>query len=57
MASYEYQCSNGHKFVIIENIRNNHKPPTNCRQCKEPMTRVFGAPAIQFRGTGWGSGR
>ena len=54
LPTYEYKCSNGHSFSVIEPIMNTHKPPKKCKVCKEDLVRVFGSPSVQFKGTGWG---
>jgi putative FmdB family regulatory protein len=51
---YEYECCNGHKFIVTEPIINTHKPPKDCKQCGENLVRIFGSPTIRFNGTGWG---
>jgi len=49
---YEYQCSKcGRKFEKIENV---DAPETKkCPHCGAKSPRLFSAPAIQFKGTGW----
>ncbi len=52
MPLYEYQCSKcGRKFEKIETV---DAPETRkCPHCGAKAPRMFSAPAIQFKGTGW----
>ena len=52
MPLYEYKCVKcGHRFEKIENF---DAPETKkCPKCGAKAERQMGAPAIQFKGTGW----
>jgi putative FmdB family regulatory protein len=49
---YEYKCIKcGHRFERIENVA---APETRkCSKCGAKAERMFAAPAIQFKGSGW----
>jgi len=49
---YEYKCVKcGHRFEKIESF---DAPETKkCPKCGAKAERQLGAPAIQFKGTGW----
>lgn len=55
MASYEYTCDNGHRYVENRSITEDQKQ-TTCPECEAPLKRVFSAPTIQFNGGGWSTG-
>jgi putative FmdB family regulatory protein len=49
---YEYKCRKcGHRFEKIENM--NASTTKKCPKCGAVAERMFAAPAIQFKGTGW----
>jgi putative FmdB family regulatory protein len=52
MPLYEYKCSAcSHRFERWERLT---APSVQaCPQCGEPSHRQLGAPALQFKGTGW----
>ena len=52
MPLYEYKCDKcGHRFEKIES----HSASTTkkCPKCGARAKRMFAAPAIQFKGSGW----
>jgi putative FmdB family regulatory protein len=52
MPIYEYEClKNKHRFEVIQKFTD--PPVTKCSICGEPVQKLFSAPAIQFKGTGW----
>jgi putative FmdB family regulatory protein len=52
MPLYEYQCSQCEERVeIIQKISD--PPYAHCPKCGGEMKKLFSAPAIQFKGTGW----
>jgi len=53
MPTYEYKC-NGceHLFETIRSYRE-RETEINCPQCGMTSTRVYSAPAVQFKGTGF----
>jgi putative FmdB family regulatory protein len=49
---YEYQCAKCHKKTEkIENLSGPHLK--KCPHCGGKVERLLGAPAIQFKGSGW----
>ena len=52
MPLYEYKCSAcSHRFERWERLT---APSVQaCPQCGEPSKRQLGAPALQFKGSGW----
>src|SRR5262245_13896746 len=52
MPIYEYECkkckSHTEAFQKL-----NDKPLTKCKKCGGRLEKVFSAPAIQFKGSGW----
>lgn len=52
MPTYEYICrSCGHLFEIVQSMRDD--PLTECPQCGGVLRKVFTAPAIAFKGSGF----
>lgn len=53
MPTYEYKC-NGceHVFEIMRSYRERETEIT-CPKCTMNSTRVYSAPAVQFKGTGF----
>ncbi len=52
MPLYEYQCENcGERVEIIQKISD--PPYEHCPKCGGPMRKLFSAPAIQFKGSGF----
>lgn len=52
MPLYEYQCSQCEERVeIIQKISD--PPYAHCPKCGGEMKKLFSAPAIQFKGSGW----
>jgi len=49
---YEYQHCDS-KELVIRSIDEKEKTP-ECKECHEPMIRVFGVGAVTFMGIGWG---
>jgi putative FmdB family regulatory protein len=53
MPSYLYRCDQcGGELEMSHSIPSNGDLSPLC--CSYPMIRVFSAPAIIFKGTGWG---
>jgi putative FmdB family regulatory protein len=49
---YEYKCTKcGHRFERIENVAASETK--KCSKCGAKARRMFAAPAIQFKGSGW----
>lgn len=51
MPTYDYECP-GEGIVKELQLPYNHDQP-KCDTCGAPMTRVYTAPAIQFKGDGF----
>jgi putative FmdB family regulatory protein len=52
MPTYEYVCKScGHLFEIIQSMRDD--PLKECPQCGGELRKIFTAPAISFKGSGF----
>ncbi len=52
MPLYEYECTEcGHRTELLQ--RHGDPPLEKCRQCGGAVRKLFSAPAVQFKGTGW----
>jgi putative FmdB family regulatory protein len=51
MPIYEYRCSNGHEFEVIQSMSDD--PIEACEQCGAPVERVFHPVAVHFKGSGF----
>ncbi len=51
MPTYEYRCSKGHSFEVIQSI--NDAPLTECQVCGRPVELVLHSPAVHFKGSGF----
>jgi putative FmdB family regulatory protein len=51
MPTYEYRCSNGHNFEVVQRMSDD--PVTVCEVCGAPVERVFHPVAIHFKGSGF----
>jgi putative FmdB family regulatory protein len=52
MPLYEYECTQcAERVEIIQNLSD--PPHAHCAKCGGDMKKLFSAPAIQFKGTGW----
>ena len=52
--NYDYKCTKCNSELTIErSIHEEVRPPT-CFDCHSSMDRVWSAPSISFKGTGWG---
>jgi putative FmdB family regulatory protein len=51
MPIYEYRCSNGHVFDVIQSMSDD--PVETCEQCGAPVERVFHPVAVHFKGSGF----
>jgi putative FmdB family regulatory protein len=52
MPTYEYVCKScGHLFEIVQSMKDD--PLTECPQCGGELRKVFTAPAISFKGSGF----
>ena len=51
MPRYDYQCERGHRYEKQESFGAPAQQP--CEKCGAPANRLFGAPSIVFKGSGW----
>lgn len=51
MPTYEYRCPDGHTFEVFQSMAED--PITKCQVCGKPVERVFHAPAVHFKGSGF----
>ena len=52
MPIYEYECADcGKHFDEIQKFSD--EALTQCKFCGGPVRKLLGAPALQFKGTGW----
>jgi putative FmdB family regulatory protein len=51
MPIYEYRCSDGHTFEVMQRI--SEDPLGACEVCGEPAARVYYPPAVHFKGSGF----
>ena len=55
MPTYEYSCGECGTFASTHNSFDHDVPVMQCPKCLISMNRVYSAPALIFKGTGWGS--
>jgi putative FmdB family regulatory protein len=51
MPIYEYRCEQGHTFEVMQRMSDD--PVQTCDTCAAPVARVFHAPAVHFKGSGF----
>ena len=51
MPIYEYKCTNGHVFDVIQKMSD--EPLTECQECGAPAERVLHPVAVHFKGSGF----
>ncbi len=51
MPIYEYKCTNGHVFDVMQ--RFSDEPLTECQVCGAPVQKVLFSPSIHFKGSGF----
>lgn len=52
MPIYEYQClSCGKRTEVLQRFED--PPPAACPHCGGEVKKLFSAPAVQFKGSGW----
>src|SRR5204862_3188299 len=48
---YEYRCTNGHNFEVMQSMSDD--PVAKCQVCGAPVERVFHPVAVHFKGSGF----
>jgi putative FmdB family regulatory protein len=51
MPIYEYRCTNGHRFEVLQKMAD--EPIEVCEVCGAPAVRVLHPVAIHFKGSGF----
>ena len=51
MPIYEYRCTNGHTFEVIQSMSDD--PVETCEVCGAAVERVFHPVAVHFKGSGF----
>lgn len=51
MPTYEYECSKGHHFEVVQRITED--PLTRCKLCRSKATRLISATTFILKGGGW----
>jgi putative FmdB family regulatory protein len=57
MPTYEYSCNDCGTYGSVHRTYKKDDGGMNCPKCYVAMTRVFTAPAIMFKGSGWAGKR
>lgn len=53
--TYSYRCSEHGRYVIEASIHDDLTiNPPRCPECDSVMSKVYTAPVISFKGSGWG---
>jgi putative FmdB family regulatory protein len=53
MPTYDYKCRVCDNVIIVQHSIND-SPTVVCGECQSKRVKVFSAPGIEFKGTGWG---
>jgi putative FmdB family regulatory protein len=51
MPIYEYRCPKGHTFEVLQSFSDD--PVTVCEEHGAPVARIYRAPAVHFKGSGF----
>ena len=51
MPTYEYECTNGHTFEVVQRIT--AEPLKRCKMCRSKATRLISATNFILKGGGW----
>ena len=57
MATYYFECTECDSNASVSISITEEAQAPKCLSCDVYMVRVFSAPGITFKGTGWGSDR
>ena len=55
MPLYEYSCAECGTYASTSSSYVDNLPIMECPKCMTIMNRLYSAPGIVFKGTGWGS--
>jgi putative FmdB family regulatory protein len=56
MATYEYNCENGHDTIDVRPMAADDNY-ASCKECGAPVKRIWNAAPVQFKGPGFYSSR
>ncbi len=51
MPTYEYECTSGHRFEVVQRIT--AEPLKRCKVCRSKVRRLISASAFILKGGGW----
>jgi putative FmdB family regulatory protein len=54
MPIYEYSCNECGTYGSVHKSYKDDTPSMSCPKCNLQMTRVYSAPGLVFKGSGWG---
>lgn len=54
MPTYDYRCFTCNITKSLSQGLFDEKHNPDCPACLKPMMRVFNAPSVMFKGSGWG---
>ena len=53
MAIYQFHCDCGEEKAFERNIKTQGSPSAKCDKCGKAMVRIFSAPGLSFKGSGF----
>ena len=53
MPTYDYKCPSGHMTAKRYSITETTPADVGCVECNETAKRIFNAPTIEFKGSGF----
>ena len=51
MPTYEYECTKGHHFEVVQRMTD--EPLKRCTQCRSKVQRLISASSFILKGGGW----
>ena len=51
MPTYEYECTKGHRFDVVQRIT--EEPLKRCKFCRSKVQRLISASNFILKGSGW----
>ena len=51
MPIYEYECTHGHSFELLQKI--GETGPSHCIHCNSSVKRLISQSSFQLKGSGW----